>query len=205
MNPGSIPGRVTTSPPSIRISLSILIDWRMLAAFVLRCMVFAGCAETPPYKYEYIPGRTATVSPMTAPPPLRPARQTAVLAAIAAGNEIAGSPYVYGGGHGEGRGGFDCSGATSYVLRAAGRLTGNDALGRVPALRGRTDRVAGSASTPATDTFSSWSRGLRFDTGWTGEENSGPRWTRRSRPAEGCVIRHPSGVVNGNRFLAFTG
>jgi hypothetical protein len=35
--------------------------------------------------------------------------------------------------------------------------------------------------------------GLRLDTGYTGEDE-GPRWTTRSRPASGCVIRHPEGV-----------
>jgi hypothetical protein len=35
--------------------------------------------------------------------------------------------------------------------------------------------------------------GLRFDTGWTGYPE-GVRWTTRSRPAKGHVIRHPSGL-----------
>ena len=84
-------------------------------------LLLGGCAETPPYRYEYIPGRTATVNTDgTALAP--PSAPVAVQAAIAAGNEIAGSSYQYGGGHGERQGGYDCSGATSYALRAAGRL-----------------------------------------------------------------------------------
>jgi hypothetical protein len=35
--------------------------------------------------------------------------------------------------------------------------------------------------------------GLRFDTGWNGD-GDGPRWTAKSRPARGYVIRHPSGL-----------
>jgi hypothetical protein len=34
--------------------------------------------------------------------------------------------------------------------------------------------------------------GLRFDTGWTGGA-SGPRWTTRTRPTDGAVLRHPEG------------
>ena len=154
--------------------------------------LLAGCAETPPYRYEYIPGRTATVTAegIAVAPPWAP---VAVQAAIAAGNEIAGSPYQYGGGHGERQGGYDCSGATSYVLRAAGRLRssmpsegfrhyGESGPGRWISVYARDGHVFLVVA------------GLRFDTGYTGEENSGPRWTRRPRPADGCVIRHPEGL-----------
>ena len=164
------------------------LDWRNWAAF--GCVLwFTGCAGTPPYVYEYVPGRTATVAldGTAIAPPLAPA---SVQAAIAAGNEIAGTPYVYGGGHG-GRGGLDCSGATSYILRAAGRLDeampskafrryGEDGPGRWISVYARDGHVFLVVA------------GLRFDTGWTGRKGSGPQWTRRSRPADGCVIRHPA-------------
>ena len=153
---------------------------------------FTGCAETPPYTYQYIPGRTATLAPdgTAVAPPRAP---EPVQAAIAAGNEIAGTPYVYGGGHGRGGGGIDCSGATSYVLRAAGRLRDS-----MPSEAFRRYGESGPG-----EWISVYARdghvflvvaGLRFDTGWTGVKSSGPRWTRRSRPADGCVIRHPSGL-----------
>ena len=48
--------------------------------------------------------------------------------------------------------------------------------------------------------------GLRFDTGWNGgSHDTGPRWSTRSRPADGCVIRHPAGTVNpgGRKRSAF--
>ena len=172
-------------------TFSKYLHWQAWAAFC--CFVWlAGCAETPPYVYQYIPGRTATVSADgTAVAP--PSAPTAVQAAIAAGNEIVGTPYVYGGGHGEGRGGLDCSGATSYVLRAAGRLRdsmpseafrhyGESGPGRWISVYARDGHVFLVVA------------GLRFDTGWTGVQHSGPRWTRRSRPADGCVIRHPPGL-----------
>ena len=49
----------------------------------------------------------------------------AVKLAIAAGNQLISKPYVWGGGHGvplsQLDSGYDCSGATSYILHAAGR------------------------------------------------------------------------------------
>src|SRR5262245_3497673 len=87
---------------------------------LLALLLASGCASRS-YSYRYIPGRTATVqngyafAPVSAP--------AAVHAAIAAGNQIAGCPYARGGGHGfVNNGCFDCSGATSHVLRSAGLL-----------------------------------------------------------------------------------
>lgn len=164
---------------------------RFLSA-VYGLILLTGCASTPPYVYEYIPGRTATLaSDGTAVAPER--APAAVQAAISAGNEIVGSTYVYGGGHSAGGSGFDCSGATSYVLRAAGQLRdsmpsdgfrhyGESGPGHWISVYARDGHVFLVVA------------GLRFDTGWTGHQESGPRWTRRSRPADGCVIRHPSGL-----------
>lgn len=157
----------------------------------------AGCAGPASYTYHYIPGRTATVAPdgTATVPPRAP---EVVAAGIEAGNRIVGSAYVYGGGHSDGAGGgggYDCSGTASYVLRAMGRLRGSmpssgfrrygeRGEGRwvsVYARRGHVFLVVA---------------GLRLDTGWTGGDggNHGPRWTTRSRPANGYVIRHPEGL-----------
>lgn len=113
--------------------------------------------------------------------------------AIAAGNRIAGAPYRRGGGHGRADdGGFDCSGATSYVLRAAGLM--DDCM---PSRAFRRYGVAGRGEW--IDIYARRGHvflavaGLRFDTGWHGQEE-GPRWTTRSRPASGAVIRHPQGL-----------
>jgi hypothetical protein len=157
---------------------------------VLAMLLGSGCASRT-YTYRYIPGKTATVqngyaiAPESAPP--------AVHAAIAAGNEITGSPYARGGGHGNANNGcFDCSGATSYVLRSAGLLR--------TSMPSRGFRKYGQSGDGRW--ISVWARkghvflvvaGLRFDTGWNGE-GEGPRWTTKSRPARGYVIRHPSGV-----------
>src|SRR5712672_1081749 len=81
-------------------------------------LLLAGCSS-PSYVYRYVPGKTASLSDGQAIAP--PSAPEAVHAAIAAGNRIAGLPYCYGAGHGRGIDtAYDCSGASSYVLREAG-------------------------------------------------------------------------------------
>lgn len=158
---------------------------------LLLIALLAGCAGPAPYTYRYVPGRTAVVrdgyaiAPRSAPP--------AVHAAIAAGNRIAGLPYAYGGGHGRGiASAYDCSGAASFVLQAAGKLRspmpssgfrrfGESGKGKWISIYARKDHTFLVVA------------GLRFDTGWTGKPR-GPRWTTKSRPTKGSVIRHPRGL-----------
>ena len=168
---------------------------RLLTVIPALCaaLLFAGCASTPPYVYHYIPGHTATlenglaVAPPSAPP--------AVIAAIDAGNRIAGLPYSYGGGHAadaDTATGFDCSGTASYVLRATGRMRGS-----MPSEGFRRYGQSGPGRW-----ISVYARkghvflviaGLRLDTGWT-RGDRGPQWTTAPRPADHCVIRHPAGL-----------
>lgn len=172
---------------------------RLLALPLLAATLFTvGCASAPSrYVYQYVPGRTATVtSEGTATVPARAPERVA--AGIEAGNRIAGSSYVYGGGHGGdgagGGGGFDCSGSASYVLRAMGELRGT--------MTSEDFRHYGEGG--AGRWVSIWARhghvflvvaGLRFDTGWNGGHgNTGPRWSEQGRPSEGYVIRHPEGL-----------
>lgn len=164
----------------------------LLVATLLSISFFlGGCAGPRSYSYRHVPGKTATLAGGYAIPPA--AAPEAVHAAVAAANRIAGSAYDYGGGHGRsGDTGFDCSGATSYVLRSAGLLRGS-----MPSTGFRRYGSAGEG-----EWISVWARrghvflviaGLRFDTGYTGERK-GARWTTRSRPARGYVIRHPPGL-----------
>src|SRR4051812_11382558 len=84
-------------------------------------LLAAGCVSSPPYVFRYVPGKTAVLHDGIAEPP--PEAPTPVLAAIAAGNRIAGFPYRYGGGHRNSvDSAYDCSGAASFVLMAAGVL-----------------------------------------------------------------------------------
>jgi len=116
----------------------------------------------------------------------------AVKKVIAAANEIAHTPYRYGGGHGRWKDtGYDCSGSVSYALR------GGDLL---------------DASMPSGG-FTSWGEagegrwittyansghmymvvaGLRFDT--SGRSRTGSRWQKDDRSASGFVARHPEGL-----------
>ena len=160
----------------------------------LLCLVLAfglsACGTNYRYQYHYVPGKTAAlIDGQAVAPEAAPSR---VHAAIAAANSIAGSAYAYGGGHGSRDcKGFDCSGATSYVLRNAGLLRTD-----MPSSNFRSYGRNGRED----DWISVWARkghvflvvaGLRFDTGWHGEAE-GPRWTTKSRPAKGYVIRRPS-------------
>ncbi|MEQ1858910.1 MAG: peptidoglycan endopeptidase [Chthoniobacteraceae bacterium] len=164
--------------------------YRLVLAALLACAAFfAGCSS-PSYTYRYVPGKTATlVGGYAAAPEKAPER---VKIAIAAANGIVGSPYVYGGGHGRGGAGFDCSGTASHVLIAAGLLDSP-----TPSRGFRSYGRSGSG-----EWISVYARkghvflviaGLRLDTGYNGE-GEGPRWSTRSRPAKGAVIRHPVGV-----------
>jgi hypothetical protein len=163
-----------------------------LRLVLLFCVILlASCTSPPPYTYRYVPGRTAIVhGGIAIAPPSAPAE---IQAAVAAGNRIAGLPYAYGGGHGHGmEASYDCSGAASYVLRAAGRLGepmpsvafrryGEEGAGEWLSIYARRGHVFLVVA------------GLRFDTGWAGRAR-GPQWTTLSRPATGCVIRHPAGL-----------
>ena len=172
---------------------SALSGGRVLALLAVAAFL-VGCADNPgPYAYRYVPGKTARLTDdgQAVAPPRAP---DAVFRAIAAGNRIAGSAYVYGGGHGSNGGGFDCSGSASYLLRAAGRLHetmtseefrhyGEGGEGRWMSVYARHGHVFLVVA------------GLRFDTGWTGGYgNTGPRWTTHGRPTDGCVVRHPEGL-----------
>ena len=113
--------------------------------------------------------------------------------AVWAANQLRHKPYRWGGGHRGWRdSGYDCSGAVSYVLHAAGLLGppldsrgfmryGRPGLGRwvsIYANRGHVFMVIA---------------GLRFDTSPYGSGERGPRWRGSGRPAAGFKVRHPAG------------
>jgi hypothetical protein len=160
----------------------------MRTVFFLYLLLLASCSGPAPYHYHYVAGKTATLSNGCAFAP--PAAPPEVQAAIAAGNRIAGLPYQYGAGHTGGISkAYDCSGAASFLLSAANCLDepipskrfrnyGGDGAGEWISIYARKDHVFLVVA------------GLRFDTGWT-HGPRGPQWTTLSRPADGCVIRHP--------------
>ena len=85
----------------------------------------AVCASAVGWPLPLTAGQQAKVLPsgLAAAPSNAP---SAVKLAIAAGNQLISKPYIWGGGHGvplsELDAGYDCSGATSYILHAAGAL-----------------------------------------------------------------------------------
>lgn len=140
-----------------------------------------------------VPGERATLNPdgtatapASAPQPVKDM--------IAAGNEIAFKPYVYGGGHGNWKdSGYDCSGSVSYALHGAGLLkrpldsTGLESFGS--AGPGRWVTIYANAG----HTYMLVA-GLRFDTSGAKGRTDGTRWTDEERSASGYVVRHPSGL-----------
>lgn len=114
---------------------------------------------------------------------------------IAAANEIADMPYLWGGGHGSfDSPGYDCSGALSYALRGGGLISspldstglttwGEPGEGNWITMYGNSGHAYGVIA------------GLRFDTSGTG--GSGPRWsttTTSFQDPSAFIARHPSGL-----------
>ena len=109
---------------------------------------------------------------------------------VAAANQIASTPYVWGGGHGGASGGYDCSGSVSYALAAGGLLSGAlDSTGFMswgepgPGRHITVYANAGHAFMIVD--------GRRFDT--SALSGGGTRWTNAGRSTAGFVARHPPG------------
>jgi hypothetical protein len=127
--------------------------------------------------------------PANAPRPVRKA--------IAAANKIHTRPYIWGGGHRSFKSrGYDCSGAVSYVLHAAGILSSPMASGSL--MRWGSPGL-GSWITVYANGGHAWMTvaGLRFDTSSAGEslnQGSGPRWRANMRSGSGYTARFYPGL-----------
>jgi peptidoglycan hydrolase-like protein with peptidoglycan-binding domain len=111
---------------------------------------------------------------------------------IAAGNEIAKTPYHYGGGHGRWQdSGYDCSGSVSYALHGAALLDSALTSGD---FAGWGDRGPGQWVTIYAKSSHVYMvvAGLRFDT--SGRSAAGTRWQTASRSAGGYTVVHPTGL-----------
>lgn len=116
----------------------------------------------------------------------------AVRRAVRLGNRLQGKPYRFGGGHGRWEDtGYDCSGASSYVLR------GLDGL-RSPLNSGGFMRWGAAGTGRWITVYANPEHmylmiaGLRLDTGSGGQR--GPRWRTTPRPPGAFTARHPSGL-----------
>jgi cell wall-associated NlpC family hydrolase len=111
---------------------------------------------------------------------------------IEAGNSIARTPYLWGGGHGKWLDkGYDCSGSISYALANGGLLSGPLDSGRLMSwgAPGRGKWV--TIYTNPTHVYMVVA-GVRFDT--SGQRVTGSRWQSTMRPGAGFVARHPPGL-----------
>jgi cell wall-associated NlpC family hydrolase len=121
-------------------------------------------------------------------PDRAPAR---VVAVIAAANEIATTPYKWGGGHGAWRDrGYDCSGSVSFALAGAGLLQaplnssgflkyGEPGPGKWITIYTNHGHIFMVVA------------GLRFDTSGA---RGGTRWQPTGRSTAGFTVRHPPGL-----------
>jgi cell wall-associated NlpC family hydrolase len=111
---------------------------------------------------------------------------------INAGNVIATTPYLWGGGHGGwSASGYDCSGSVSFALAGAGLLDS-------PLTSGLLARWGAPGPGRWITIYANGGHvfmevaGLRFDTG--GIRGSGTRWQATGRSTSGFVARHPEGL-----------
>jgi len=134
--------------------------------------------------------RATALSNGIALPPLE--APEAIKQMIDAGNVIARSPYVWGGGHGKWLDkGYDCSGSVSFVLASAGYLGAPLDSGRLMSWGepgpGKWDTIYANAG-------HIWMvvAGIRFDT--SGAKVTGSRWQNDMRPTGSFTVRHPPGL-----------
>ena len=111
---------------------------------------------------------------------------------IEAGNIIARSPYLWGGGHGKWLDkGYDCSGSVSFALAAAGLLSGPLASGPLMSWgepgRGKWVTIYSNPGHVFMEVA-----GVRFDT--SNARVTGSRWGNEMRSTAGFVARHPAGL-----------
>ncbi len=111
---------------------------------------------------------------------------------VAAGDEIATRPYVWGGGHGSFQSaGYDCSGSVSYALHGAGLLsspedsTGLESYGEAGPGRDITIYANSEHAFMVVD-------GRRFDT--VALQETGSRWSDSMTSTASFVARHPAGL-----------
>ena len=129
-------------------------------------------------------GNGVAVPPLDAPEEVRQI--------IEAGNVIARTPYLWGGGHGKWLDkGYDCSGSVSFALAAAGLLDGPLASG--PLMHwGKPGPGKWVTIYSSPGHVYMYVAGVRFDT--SNSRVTGSRWSNTARSNAGFVARHPAGL-----------
>jgi hypothetical protein len=148
-----------------------------------------------------VPGPSSPTSIATVLPDgkasIPPGAPYAVTRAIQAANRIHRRTYIWGGGHRSFKAkGYDCSGAVSYVLHAAGLLSSPLVSGQLAfwGVPGPGSWITVYAN--KTHTYMVVA-GLRYDTSPRGEtvnQGRGPRWRYTMRTGFGFAVRHYAGL-----------
>lgn len=127
------------------------------------------------------------VAPADAPP--------AVQQAIAAGNQLIGKPYRYGGGHKSFAldSAYDCSGSVSFALHGGGLIDSPLPSGPLASWGEPGEGTWITVYANAGHAFMVIA-GLRLDTGYNNASSSGPKWSAKLRPTGGFTARHPEGL-----------
>jgi peptidoglycan hydrolase-like protein with peptidoglycan-binding domain len=111
---------------------------------------------------------------------------------IAAGDEIATKPYVFGGGHGSfASAGYDCSGSVSYALHGGGLLSSPEDSSQ---LESYGEAGPGKDITIYANAEHAFMviDGKRFDT--IAQQETGTRWSSSMSSTGAYVARHPAGM-----------
>jgi peptidoglycan hydrolase-like protein with peptidoglycan-binding domain len=158
-----------------------IVTRRVAAALRAAAYPPAGGATGAPTVPATLDADGTATAPAGAPP--------AIQAVIAAGNRIASTPYLWGGGHASWNDtGYDCSGSVSYALHGGGLLDASEDSSGL---------MSYGAAGPGTwitlysnpDHVFMVVAGLRYDT--SGAKPS--RWQADMRSASGYTVRHPAG------------
>jgi cell wall-associated NlpC family hydrolase len=161
----------------------------------------AACAPGTPGGVAVVPGARARLLPngQAAAPAGAPA---AVKQIIAAGNQIAGKPYAYGGGHGlplsEVAPSYDCSSSVEHLLYGGGLLPViyDAASGQLESF-GQPGPGSWVTIYASADHVFMYVAGLRWDThnaAGPGDGSTGIGWHPLVRASAGFVARHPAGL-----------
>ena len=155
-------------------------------ANALRAAVAAIDADNTGQKAILTPQGLA-VAPVNAPP--------VVKEVIAAANEIATLPYIYGGGHASWTdSGYDCSGSSSFALHGAGLISAPEDSGELESYGEPGPGVWITLYANGGHVYMNIA-GLWFDTAAQSSTNGNDRWsTTRISPSSGFIVRHPGGM-----------
>jgi cell wall-associated NlpC family hydrolase len=136
------------------------------------------------------PSKAVALGNGVALPPLEAPEEVKQI--IEAGNVIARTPYLWGGGHGKWLDtGYDCSGSVSFALAAAGLLNGPLASGPLMSW-GESGPGKWVTIYANNGHVYMYVAGVRFDT--SNSRVTGSRWSNTVRSNAGFVARHPAGL-----------